>query len=167
MSDYFRYRLTMYDVVREDMRHLEEKERTYQGSWKRSGGRSAWFMVKRKVDRLLEMMKPEPIPRGGLNSLPGSADSVALLRNIIIKEDIFAQIQARPLGEDSTVLAEIRDLRRYLTLVEAEMVATGVVTYEPNNAVFGFNVSDGVEDNEVNRPGTPEDGGHHSNYLDV
>ena len=42
-------------------------------------------------------------------------------------EDIVAQIRTRPRGEDGTVLTEVRDLRRYLLLVEADMVAAGVV----------------------------------------
>jgi hypothetical protein len=42
-------------------------------------------------------------------------------------EDVFAKIEEDPSGQDGSVLAEVRDLRRYLTLVEAEMISRGCV----------------------------------------
>lgn len=100
-------------VADEDIRHLEEKERTYRGSWKKRGGVGAFMMLARKWDRLEGMMeKPhEYQPR---------YDILAAMEY----EKDFG-------GDDGTVLAEIRDLRRYLLLVEAEMVARGVVEYKP------------------------------------
>ncbi len=91
-------------VAEGDIVHLEEKEKTYQGSWKKRGGVGAFMMLARKWDRI--------------ENLLGSLFNV------------FAHIEAKPDGSDGTVLAEIRDLRRYLLLVEAEMVARGVVTYD-------------------------------------
>ena len=41
------------------------------------------------------------------------------------KWDIFAAIRKDPSGKDGSMLAEIRDLRRYLMLVEAEAYAQG------------------------------------------
>lgn len=127
-----------------DVRVLEEKEATYQGSWKRSGGRSAWFMVRRMMDRLLVMLAPpapphewSPADLGDLLSDSKDGDDVTLDHSIIDylwqshrAEDIFAMIRQGPGGEDGTVLAVLRDLRRYLILVEAEMVSRGVVYLE-------------------------------------
>lgn len=93
-------------VASEDVAHLREKERTYGGSWKKRGGVGAFMMLARKWDRI--------------ENLLGYKDGT--------QYNIFAAIEANPHGGDSTVLAEIRDLRRYLLLVEAEMVARGVVS---------------------------------------
>jgi hypothetical protein len=92
------------EIAREDARHLREKEKTYQDSWKRRGGIGAFMMLARKWDRLENMLQG--------------------------KYDIFAGIEQHPGGEDGTVLAEVRDLRRYLALVEAEMRQRGVVKGE-------------------------------------
>jgi len=100
-------------VAGEDVEHIKEKEKTYQGSWKKRGGCGAFLMAARKWDRLEVMLS------GGYNW------------------DIFAAIAADPSGVDGCALAEIRDLRRYLLLIEAEMVSRGVVKYinEPPPAV--------------------------------
>jgi hypothetical protein len=126
-------------VAEGDVSFLEERERTYQGSWKRSGGRSAWFMLRRKIDRLLVMMARPPAPAGfDLKSIGGvvlNHDDLEYLRACYVSEDIFLKIEAEPGGEDGTVLAEIRDLRRYLCLVEAEMMARGVVAVDEKTRV--------------------------------
>jgi hypothetical protein len=145
MSDpkYFAYWQHMNAVAQEDVRFLKEKDKTYGGSWKKSGGRSAWFMLKRKIDRLIVLMTPPDPPPGWPTSVHVNAATTDRLLRMTQAEDIFAQITTRPGGEDGTVLAEVRDLRRYLLLVEAEMLARGVVEMPL-------------------RPGTPEDGGHHA-----
>lgn len=165
-------------VVNEDVRCIMEKEQTYQGSWKRSGGRSAWFMLRRKIDRMLEMLKKPEEPKGFNlrnvqdtiksvakgSSLPGSPEATrAILDHLLAvynSEDIFLKIQEDPTGQDGCVLAEIRDLRRYLTLVEAEMISRGVVEY-PNKAVPKARII------PTYSPGTPEDGGHHAAQSDA
>lgn len=86
-----------------DLRELRRKEETYRGSWKRRGGVGAFMMLARKWDRL------EPI--------------LSMRHNY----DVFAGVGADPSGADGSVLAEVRDLRRYLLLVEAEMINRGVV----------------------------------------
>ena len=98
-------------VAEEDERHLREKNKTYGDSYKKSGGRSLWFMLKRKMDRLVNMLEREPSD----------------LKSAKSQHDIFEQIKQNPSGADSTVLAEIRDLRRYLILCEAELMRQGVV----------------------------------------
>ena len=96
------------DVARADIAELQRKERTYQGSWKRRGGVGAFMMLARKWDRI------ECIAEAGS---PDAARSAY---------DIFGLIELNMSGKDGTLLAEIRDLRRYLLLVEAEMVARSV-----------------------------------------
>lgn len=152
-------------VALSDCAVLESKEATYQGSWKRAGGRSAWFMARRNMDRLLTMMPAKPVNheisnfeniRGTLMSLkqsvhynfaplnqtvaplPGSIEgTMAVLEHVLdsyTADDVFARIAASPKGEDGTVLACIRDLRRYFVLVEAEMIAERVV--EPESRTY-------------------------------
>lgn len=81
-----------------DCETLEQKGRTYGDSWKKRGGVGAFMMVARKMDRL---------------------ENIAREHNY----DIFAAVRAGGmLGSDGSMLAEIRDLRCYLLLVEAEMM---------------------------------------------
>lgn len=122
-------------IATEDVRFLKEREKTYQGSWCAAGGRSAWFMLRRKIDRILNMMqRPEPpkIPGFDLNNLISKSqideEVLDYLYKSYFSEDIFRKIEENPSGRDSTVLAEVRDLRRYLLLVESYMVATKVVS---------------------------------------
>jgi hypothetical protein len=142
-------------VAASDCAVLRSKEATYQGSWKRAGGRSAWFMARRNLDRLLTMMAAKPQPdfvnptnvldtlkalrdwvhyNQKVTELPGSIEAsmaiIEAVRDSYTADDIFAKIEEKPKGEDGTVLAVIRDLRRYLILVEAEMVSRGVVEQE-------------------------------------
>lgn len=134
-------------VARADVRHVKTREQTYMGSWKKRGGVGAFMMMARKWDRLESM----------LGRHTGNPE----------RWDVFGHM-SHPLplaasGADGTVLAEIRDLRQYLLLVEAEMVARGVV------AVVGQEQEYVVEDNihvNFNTPGTPEDGGHHDKFND-
>lgn len=130
--------LALYDGV-----FLKEKDTSYGASWKKSGGRSAWFMMVRMMDRLAEMMKPPAMPPEltpeilksmieGPNELSGSA--AVYLAKSIEADDIFTKIIARPGGEDGSVLAVLRDLRRYCLLVEAEMVERGVVAAPPEDS---------------------------------
>jgi len=114
-------------VVTEDVEELNRKEETYQGSWKLRGGVGAFMMTARKWDRLESMLKGPPY-----------------------YYDIFAAVSDDGSGMDGTVLAEVRDLRRYLTLIEAEMIAVGNISLQPSEPLYIG-------------PGTPEDGGHHDN----
>lgn len=116
-------------VAEDDVNHLIEKEKSYGDSWKKRGGIGAFMVFARKWDRIENMLsKFGPF------------------------YDIFAHISSNPTGADSTVLAELRDLRRYLMLVEAEMMARDIVPVSPRKHP------------ETNKPGTPEDGGHHARF---
>lgn len=142
-DDRFAHHAYLPIVAQEDVRYLLEKDRSYGASWKLAGGRSAYFMLRRKMDRMIEMLKrPEP-PHGWslenysaaipLNGNPNQDVTVdaSIARHLLAAyraEDVFSMIEADPSGRDGCVLAEVRDLRRYLLLVEAEMIARGVVT---------------------------------------
>lgn len=104
-------------VASRDIETLKQKDAEYGGSWKRRGGIGAYMMAARKIDRLEEQMKK-------------------------CGYDIFAAIQDD--RRDEGVLDDLRDLRRYLLLIEAEMVDTGVVTYE--RRVFNAPVPNTVTD---------------------
>lgn len=151
-------------VALSDCAVLETKEGTYKGSWKRAGGASAWFMARRNLDRLITMMAPKEFPEYiqtvsnvrdtvmaldnivhyqgnglyGLKDLPGTIEAsrsiLAMLLDRYTSEDIFMKIRENPGGEDGTVLACLRDARRYFMLVEAEMIAEGVV--EPESKTY-------------------------------
>ena len=82
------------EVAQEDVEKLHQAEQSYGDSWKKRGGVGAFMMLARKWDRLE-------------NQVDGH------------RYDIFKAISEdqRPEG----ILDDIRDLRRYLLLVEAEM----------------------------------------------
>lgn len=92
-------------VAEADVAEIERKESTYRGSWKRRGGIGAFMMIARKWDRLESMLQAAPQHHS--------------------RYDIFCAIADDPDGKDGSALAEVRDLRRYLLLVEAEMLAEG------------------------------------------
>lgn len=152
----FNHMKYLRDVVEEDIRILDEKERTYQGSWKKREGIGAFMMLARKWDRIENMLSSGKLTY-----------------------DIFGHISLDTTGNDSTVLAEIRDLRRYLLLVEAEMVARGEVKVPTSEADIYQHYAErhGITQKQakerilgmlygMNKPGTPEDGGHYERNTD-
>lgn len=48
-------------------------------------------------------------------------------KSALTQHDIFEKIKENSSGDDGTVLAEVRDLRTYLILLECEMMRQGVV----------------------------------------
>jgi hypothetical protein len=157
-------------VTLSDMSVLKEKERTYMGSWKRAGGRSAWFMLRRNMDRLITMMQPPPKHHtlAVIKKVVNDAQSAAYhpgvykyLYECYLSEDVFAKIMEDPSGRDGSMLACLRDLRRYCILVEAEMIARGVVVPEGDILTKQAAAKSLIDWAENNQPGTPEDGGHH------
>tara|TARA_R100001369_G_scaffold73953_1_gene102623 strand:- start:119 stop:439 length:321 start_codon:yes stop_codon:yes gene_type:complete len=85
----------MKDIAQGDLEALKVAEESYGDSWKRRGGVGAFMMLARKFDRIENQAKAE-------------------------NWDIF---EARSFyrGEDG-ILDDIRDLRRYLILVENEIL---------------------------------------------
>jgi hypothetical protein len=98
-------------VAASDVGSIEEKEKAYGSSWKRRGGIAAFMMFARKWDRIVQRVSTQVDPSEGK---PGAGRDNVL-------EHIPADRRAEPLIDD------IRDLRRYLMLVEAEMAARGAV----------------------------------------
>jgi len=85
-------------ITTEDAEGLVQGYKEYGTSWKRRGGVGAYMMLVRKIDRIER-----------------AAD--------INSWDIFKCIEEDERAEG--IIDDIRDLRRYLTLVEAEMRARG------------------------------------------
>lgn len=98
------------EVAMRDVATLIQKERTYGGSWKKRGGVGAFMMLARKMDRI---------------------ENIAQQHSY----DVFSAVAAGGMdGEDGSMIAEIRDLRCYLNLVEAEMLTRAepaVTEHEP------------------------------------
>lgn len=90
-------------IAQEDAEGLLAAQRSYGNSWKSRGGVGAFMMLARKWDRLENRVKT-PIGQAGT-------------------WDIFGHIADDQRAEG--IIDDIRDLRRYLLLVEAEMRARG------------------------------------------
>ena len=78
----------------EDLLGLDEAEKSYGDSWKQRGGVGAFMMLARKWDRIENQVKD-------------------------FKWDVFEAVQDD--AREEGILDDIKDLRRYLFLVEAEM----------------------------------------------
>lgn len=103
-SDTFDHMNYLEHLVKSDLLTLREKEKSYGGSWKKRGGVGAFFVLCRKWDRLETWLGK-------------------------VGFDIFEAIRSdlRP----EPVIEDIRDLRRYLLLVEAEMIRQGALKLPP------------------------------------
>lgn len=90
----------LQDVARDDVAALIHAEKQYGDSWKKRGGIGAFMMLARKWDRLERFTTTQSTPY-----------------------DIFSAVESdsRPEG----IIDDIRDLRRYLLLVEAELLSRG------------------------------------------
>lgn len=132
MSDDMRYLQFLKTVVIQDINSLLEKEKTYQGSWKKSGGISAWMMIVRKLDRLSVLMKATPIPTDEQIKNAGILQCKQWLYDIAENGDVFKKITREEtasggVGRDGSIIAELRDLRRYTILVEAFLIEQGIL----------------------------------------
>lgn len=83
------------EITQADVEELEKAEQSYGDSWCRRGGVGAYMMLARKSDRIENQCKKDGY-------------------------DIFKAILSNP-GNDG-LLDDIRDLRRYLLLVEAKHI---------------------------------------------
>ena len=81
-------------VAGEDVVNLDMAEQSYGDSWKQRGGVGAFMMLARKWDRIENQVKG-------------------------FKWDVFEAVQDD--AREEGILDDIKDLRRYLFLVEAEM----------------------------------------------
>jgi hypothetical protein len=111
-------------VAEEDLRFVDVKDRQYGGSWKRRGGVGAFMMLARKWDRLENELSKDGT--SGENAAP-PYDIFARIERDAAFERRYPDASHMANGADGTVLAEVRDLRRYCMLVEAELMARGAV----------------------------------------
>jgi hypothetical protein len=101
----------LQSVATSDIEAIKEKEKDYGASWKRSGGIGAFMTLARKWDRIKQRVTTRiDHPNGALE---------------VARDDIFQHINADRRAEGA--IDNIRDLRRYLLLVEAEMAARRVL----------------------------------------
>ena len=100
-------------VCARDAEVLEKKDKEYGSSWKKRGGIGAFMMLCRKWDRIETQLAK-------VNHSPGKIAS-----GLAERYDIFAHIIID--GRDEGLIDDVRDLRRYLALVEAELVTRGAL----------------------------------------
>lgn len=119
-------------ICAEDADGLIEAAKSYGDSWKKRGGVGAFMMLCRKWDRLEVALNPASVP-GDTREAP----IAARLNKPIPAFDIFAALEADDRAEG--LIDDIRDLRRYLILVEAEMRRRGatsaLTTHRDNEGV--------------------------------
>ncbi|UQS95125.1 nucleotide modification [Pseudanabaena phage Pam3] len=113
------------EVARDDVRAVEIAEQAYGSSWKKRGGVGAFMMLSRKWDRIENALRPHA-DDDALANLSGS-----LRDRKVAPWDIFGAIVADPRPEG--IIDDIRDLRRYLLLVESEMRARGAISAQSRN----------------------------------
>ena len=87
------------EIVAEDVRALVSAQRSYGDSWIQRGGTGAFFVMIRKADRMENAVK-----RFGYDILAALADD----------------------RRSEGLIDDIRDLRRYLALIEAEAYRRGI-----------------------------------------
>lgn len=103
-----RYLEHLDKIAGEDAEGLKEAQRHYGDSWKKRGGVGAFMMLARKWDRIENRVQ---------KSIGGMGETR------VHPYDIFEHIEDD--GRDDGLIDDIRDLRRYLMLVEAEARARG------------------------------------------
>jgi len=108
----------MQGIADADVAQLQQKDREYGASWKSRGGVGAFMMLARKWDRLENMVRAARLYMG--------KDSVGHDMTVeASKFDILDHARGSELenGDAEALLDTIGDLRRYLLLVEAEVIA--------------------------------------------
>jgi hypothetical protein len=135
--DFDRQDNILADIAASDCKVLAAKDRSYDGSWRKRGGMGAFMMLARKWDRLESIAQkaqrqyaPIPLDLGDgkkRETYSGYVHSPYDIFGILASEDSIGQG-----GNDGSLLAEIRDLRRYLMLVEAYMTMTCKQPYKPD-----------------------------------
>jgi hypothetical protein len=109
------------DIAREDAEGLIKGDPKYGYSWKKRGGVGAYMMATRKFDRLDNSLQPvDDVDREGYIARLGR-----WLEKPIRPFDILEALRHDTRSEG--VIDDIRDLRRYLLLIEAEARAQGII----------------------------------------
>lgn len=112
------YLKQLENVAGLDVSGLKKAQQSYGDSWKRRGGIGAFMMLARKWDRLEQALRPHAADAATANLSHGKL--------ALAPWDIFGAIELD--GRAEGIIDDIRDLRRYLLLVEAEMVARGALS---------------------------------------
>lgn len=111
------------EVAREDVTGLLKAQRSYGDSWKKRGGVGAFMMLARKWDRVEKQV---------CVGIDEDGEPIYQSIFVAIKKDTRAE----------GLIDDVRDLRRYLLLVEAEMRARGAASAKTTHR---DNVARGVE----------------------
>lgn len=114
VSNQTHFEQTLNLIASNDVRTLVKKDAEYGSSWKKRGGVGAFMMLARKWDRL-----ETQVTRSGLDTKYDIFDAIGQddkeLANHLEVHDVV------PYNFEAT-LETIRDLRRYLLLVESEII---------------------------------------------
>lgn len=101
------------DIALRDVATVIDKDREYGASWKKRGGTGAFMMLARKWDRIENGL--QPAARDATEARLGVALGLPIPPYDII---LAAILDSRKEG----IIDDIRDLRAYLLLVEAEVM---------------------------------------------
>lgn len=105
----------LQEVADNDAAVLVAKDRDYGSSWRKRGGMGAFMMLARKWDRIESILgRAWENPEEGLRAE---------------RYDLFAFLEFNP----GDVLDDVRDLRRYLLLVEEYLVSEGRISLDVPN----------------------------------
>lgn len=150
MTDTLGYHRHLEAVQVADLEYVRRKDAQYAASWKRRGGVGAFFTIVRPWDRLENLLERLP-------------ERLAA-RGEAAQYDVFRAIREEGLsGPDGSVIACVRDVRRYLLLLEAEMREQLASKSAERSAVeYDIQRDLPTSPTETFSPGTPEDGGHHA-----
>lgn len=105
-----------------DVERLNLAQKSYGDSWKKRGGIGAYMMLARKIDRL---------ERQALD----------------FDWDVFALLRRHP--EANGPLDDIRDLRRYLMLVEAEAIRQGLIAPDTMGVMVKYPAAPGTKGTDI------------------
>lgn len=103
-------------ILGDDAQGLRKAQQSYGDSWKRRGGVGAFMMLARKYDRLEN--RCGKIPEGEVGSPDATGEPGLVIGD---RFDIFEHARCDDRSEG--IIDDIRDLRRYLVLVLAELMA--------------------------------------------
>lgn len=112
------YHYFLDGIVAEDVDYVRRKDAQYNASWRQRGGVGAFFTIVRPLDRMMNMLDPTKVA-GDRREAP----IARTLNKPIAAYDILGALRAENdmSGVDGSLLACVRDLRRYLLLVEADL----------------------------------------------
>tara|TARA_R110000765_G_scaffold176610_2_gene281794 strand:+ start:145 stop:555 length:411 start_codon:yes stop_codon:yes gene_type:complete len=108
-------------IAKADVVALEKAEKSYGDSWKKRGGVGSFMMLARKWDRLEKQVEN-------------------------MDYDVFEAI--RDDNREEGVIDDVRDLRRYLMLVEAEILRTAELDAKKLRAVHSVQLRDDFDENK-------------------